>query len=60
MMRAHGTAGEPVPLDDFEDVYLKPYILSTHQYEKECKLETDHSVPAPGSAVGGGSAVQGL
>lgn len=52
--------GEAIALEEFEEVYLRPYILSTQQYKKECKLEFDHTAPAPTSAVGGGSAVQGL
>ncbi|CAL8468369.1 g7909 [Coccomyxa elongata] len=52
--------GEPIELEEFEEVYLKPYIVSAQQYREECKLTFDHTAPAPSSAVGGGSAVQGL
>ncbi|KAK9915420.1 hypothetical protein WJX75_008934 [Coccomyxa subellipsoidea] len=52
--------GEPIELEQFEAVYLKPYILSSQQYKEECEVKFDHTAPAPSSAVGGGSAVQGL
>ena len=53
-------AGEPIELEQFEAVYLKPYILSSQQYKEECEVKFDHTAPAPSSAVGSGSAVQGL
>lgn len=56
----HIAAGEPIELEVFEEVYLKPYIVSAQQYKEECKLTFDHTAPAPSSTMGGGSAVQGL
>lgn len=47
-------------LEEFEDAYLKPYILDASQYQEECKATFDHSQPAPGGTSLGGSAVQGL
>jgi hypothetical protein len=53
-------AGEPVLLEEFKEVYLKPYIMTNGQYREECKVSFDHSTPAPGGESMGGSAVQGL
>jgi hypothetical protein len=52
-------AGELIRLEEFQEVYMKPYVLSKQEYHKQCKVDFDHSSPAPGTAVGG-SAVQGL
>ena len=56
----YGAAGELVLLEEFRDLYLKPYILSNAQFKEECKVSFDHTSPAPGGESVGGSAVQGL
>ena len=57
-------AGEPIPLEEFEEVYLRPYLINDdQQFLQECKLEFDHTAPAPDVPVATGgspSAVQGL
>ena len=56
-------AGEPIPLEEFEEVYLRPYLLSDEQFQSECKIAFDHTAPAPDAALaigGSPSAVQGL
>ena len=47
-------------LEEFRNLYLKPYILSNAQFREECKVSFDHTSPAPGGESVGGSAVQGL
>ena len=51
--------GEPIPLEEFQQAYLEPYMLTDQQLEQECKIQLDHSAPAPAGSVDG-SAVQGL
>lgn len=48
-------------LEDFEEQFFKPYLLTREQYNKECAIAFEHadSTPVPVEAGTSGSAVQG-